>query len=95
MRPSEAKRMAAWMHAMASMIDDDIRRREPSKGGQQCGPGGALGPMPPSAVTYLQRLASDMRSATWAPCERGCGCRADLAISPVCHSCLWYDRGLP
>lgn len=96
MRPSEATRMATWMQAMASMIEGDIRSRaEPSKGGQQCGPGGALGPMPPSAVNYLQRLARDLRDATWAPCERGCGLRADLAISPVCHSCLCYDRGLP
>lgn len=47
--------------AIADMIEHDIARAHPPPGGQQVGPGGDLGPVPPSVRGYLERVVRDLR----------------------------------
>jgi hypothetical protein len=68
-RKAEAERDALRGAAvgLAGMVESDLERATPQKGGQQCGHGGDLGPVPPSVSHYLRRLARTLREMGETP----------------------------
>jgi hypothetical protein len=58
---AEVERLRGAAVGLAGMVESDLERATPQKGGQQCGHGGDLGPVPPSVSHYLRRLARTLR----------------------------------